>query len=199
MDFIPPLPCPKDAPLQLAHNLHNHLQLSLMDTYQSPEETPRCLQHKSPPPHSGRPLARLRQERINNDNNPQTTSKCLRTRLPSATRHSSHRHPGRHPTFIMAPPKRTSTTALGRPNRAPRCPSVMPWQQRMIEDPGYHSFVMLRVLRRKQPKQVSKQPSQKCCLSGFPAFASYWAILQKKLHFVPKVNIFSPISPTTCF
>ena len=59
MDFIPPLSCPKDAPLQLAHNLDNHLQLSLMDTYQSAEETPRCLQHKSPPPHSGRPLARL--------------------------------------------------------------------------------------------------------------------------------------------
>ena len=27
----------------------------------------------------------------------------------------------------------------------------------MIEHPGDHSFVMLRVLRRKQPKQVSKQ------------------------------------------
>ena len=52
MDFIPPLPCPKGAPLQLAHNLDNHLQLSLMDTHQSPEETPRCLQHKIPPPHS---------------------------------------------------------------------------------------------------------------------------------------------------
>ena len=52
MDFIPPLSCPKDAPLQLAHNLDNHLQLSLMDTYQSAEETPRCLQHKIPPPHS---------------------------------------------------------------------------------------------------------------------------------------------------
>ena len=47
MDFIPPLSCPKDAPLQLAHNLDNHLQLSLMDTYQSAEETPRCLQHKT--------------------------------------------------------------------------------------------------------------------------------------------------------
>ena len=60
MDFIPPISCPKDAPLQLAHHLDNHLQLSLMDTYQSAEETPRCLQHKSPPPHSGRPLTRLR-------------------------------------------------------------------------------------------------------------------------------------------
>ena len=126
MDFIAPLPCPKDAPLLLAHNLDNHLQLNLMDTYQSPEETPRCLQHKSPPPHSGRPLARLRHERINsylhrtttpNDNNPQTISKCLRTHLPSATRHSIHRRSGFHPTFIMAPPKRTSTTPLGRPNR----------------------------------------------------------------------------------
>ena len=91
MDFIPPLPCPKDAPLQLAHNLDNHLQLSLMDTRQSPEETPRCLQHKSPPPHSGRPLVRLRHERINpyphrstprNDNNPQTTSKAVFTPVP---------------------------------------------------------------------------------------------------------------------
>ena len=114
------------APLQLAHNLDNHLQLSLMDTYQSAEETPRCLQHKSTPPHSGRPLARLRHKRIDshphrtttpNDNNSQTTSKSLRTHLPSATRHSSHRHSCLHPTFNMAPPKRTSTTPLGRPNR----------------------------------------------------------------------------------
>ena len=97
-----------------------------MSTYQSAEETPRCLQHKSPPPHSGRPLARLRHKRIDshphrttipNDNNSQTTSKCLRTHLPSATRHTSHRHSGIHPTFNMAPPKRTSTTPLGRPNR----------------------------------------------------------------------------------
>ena len=109
-----------------AHNHDNHLQLSLMDTYQSAEETPRCLQHKSPPPHSGRPLALLHHKRIDshphrtttpNDNNSQTTSKCLQTHLPSATRHSSHRHSGLHPTFNMAPPKRTSTTPLGRPNR----------------------------------------------------------------------------------
>ena len=115
MNFIPPLSCPKDAPLQLAHNLDNHLQLSLMDPYQSAEETARCLQHKSPPPHSGHPLARLRHKRIDshphrtttpNDNNSQTTSKCLRTHLPSATRHSSHRHSGLHPTFKMAPLKR---------------------------------------------------------------------------------------------
>ena len=58
-----------------------------------------------------------------NDNNPQTTSKCLRTHLPSATRHSSHRHSGLHPTYIMAPPKRTSTTPLGRPNHQ-RYPDV---------------------------------------------------------------------------
>ena len=30
----------------------------------------------------------------------------------------------------------------------------MPWQQRKIEHPGDHSFVMLCVLRRKQPKQA---------------------------------------------
>ena len=85
------LSCPKDVPLQLAHNLDNHIQFTIMDTYQSAEEAPRCLQHKSPPPHSGRPLARLRHERIDshphrtttpNDNNSQTTSKCLRTHLP---------------------------------------------------------------------------------------------------------------------
>ena len=29
MDFISPVPCPKDAPLQLNHNIDNHLQLSL--------------------------------------------------------------------------------------------------------------------------------------------------------------------------
>ena len=127
MDFIPPLSCPKDAPLQFTHNLDNHLQLSLMmDTYQSAEETPRCLHHKSPSPHSGRPLARLCHERIDShphrtttpdDNSSQITSKCLRTHLPCATRHSSHRHSGLHPTFNMTPPKRMSTTPLGRPNR----------------------------------------------------------------------------------
>ena len=42
-------------------------------------------------------------------------------------------------------------------SKTPICPWVIPWQQRMIEHPGDHSFVMLRVLRRKQPKQVSKQ------------------------------------------
>ena len=101
MDFIPPLSCPKYAPLQLGHNLDNHLQLSLMDTYQSAEETPRCLQHKSPPPHSGRPLARLRHKRIDshphrtttpNDNNslnyvqvPSDTSAVCNPALKSST------------------------------------------------------------------------------------------------------------------
>ena len=64
----------------LIHNLDDHLQISLMDTYQSSEETSRCLQHKSPPPYVGRPLVRLCHERLNsyphrtipsNDNNPQ--------------------------------------------------------------------------------------------------------------------------------
>ena len=114
--------------LALKMRLYNSLIISII-TYSSAswtEETHRCLQHKSPPPHSGRPRARLRHERIDshphrtttpNDNNSQTTSKCLRTHLPSATRHSSHGHSGLHPTFNMAPPKRTSTTTLGRLNR----------------------------------------------------------------------------------
>ena len=58
-----------------------------------------------------------------NDNNPQTTSKCLRTHLSSTTRHSSHQHSGLHPTYIMVPTKRTSTTPLGRPNHQ-RYPDV---------------------------------------------------------------------------
>ena len=37
------------------------------------------------------------------------------------------------------------------------CPRVTPGQQHMIEHPGDHSFGMLRVTRRKQPKQASKQ------------------------------------------
>ena len=53
--------------------------------------------------------------------NPQTTSKCLRTHLPSATRHSSHRHSDLHPTFIMAPPKRTPTSPQ-KSSKPPRCP-----------------------------------------------------------------------------
>ena len=40
-----------------------------------------------------------------------------------------------------------------------RCPWVMPWQQPMIEHRGDHSFVMLRVLRRKQPKQELRWPT----------------------------------------
>ena len=124
MDVISPAPCHKDAPLQLTHNLGNHLQISLMDTYQSPEDTPRSLQHKSPPPHCGRPLVRLRHERLNshphrtttpNDNNLQTTPKWLRTHLSSACWYPNHRHCGPHATFIMAP--------LGRPNRQ-RPPNV---------------------------------------------------------------------------
>ena len=47
------------------------------------------------------------------DNNLQDTPECIRTHLPSATRHPSHRHAGLHPTSIMTPPKRTSTTTLG--------------------------------------------------------------------------------------
>ena len=117
MDFIPPLSCPKDAPLQLAHNLDNHLQLSLMDTYQSAEETPRCLQHKSPPPHSGRPLARLRHKRIDshphrttthNDNNSQTTS--------SAFGHICRLQPGTQAIDILAStPPSTWHRPRGRP------------------------------------------------------------------------------------
>ena len=79
MDFIPPVSCPKDAPLQLAHNLDNHLQLSIMDTYQIAEETPRCFQHKNPPPHSGRPLARLRHKRI--DAHPHRTTTPITTTI----------------------------------------------------------------------------------------------------------------------
>ena len=138
-----------------------------MDTYQSAEETSRCLQHKSPPPHSGRPLARLRHKRIDshlhrtttpNDNNSKTTSKCLRTHLPSATRHSSHRHSGLHPTFNMAPPQEDVHHSAGptKSSMTPSCPYAMPWRQRKIEHPGDRSFVMLRVLPRKKPKQVSK-------------------------------------------
>ena len=121
---------------------------------------------QNPPPHSGRPLVRLRHERINtyphrttplNDNNPQTTSKCLRTHLSSATRHSSHRHSGLHPTYIMAPPKRTSATPWAdqiiKDTQMSLSDAVIATQDR--DHPGDHSFVMLRVLRRKQPKQVS--------------------------------------------
>ena len=66
----------------------------------------------------------------------------------------------------MAPPNRTSTTPLSRPNRQrhPYVPiKAMPWQQRNIEYPGDHSFVMLRVLRRKQPKQVVQWLSSQIC------------------------------------
>ena len=51
---------------------------------------------------------------------------------------------------------------------------------------------------RERVKESKKKRTggQKCCLSGFLAFASYWAILWKKLHFLPEVNICSPICPT---
>ena len=47
----------------------------------------------------------------------------------------------------------------------------------------------------KDSKQ-KRTGGQKCCLSGFPACASHWAILWKKLHFLPEVNMFSTIRPT---
>ena len=70
----------------------------------------------------GRPLVRLRHERLNtlphrtttsNDNNQQATPMCIRTHLPSAARHPNHRPSGFKTTVIMAPPKRTPTTPLG--------------------------------------------------------------------------------------
>ena len=125
MDFISPVPCPKDAPLQLIHNIDHHLQLSLMETYQSPE--------KSLDAFSTKALRRIVGVRCYDD----VTNASILTRtgqppltttirklllsafghLPSATRHPSHRHSRLHPTCIMAPPKRTTTTPLGRPNR----------------------------------------------------------------------------------
>ena len=167
MDFISPVPCPKDAPLQLTHNVNTHLQLSLMDTYQSSEETPRRLQHKSPPPQCGRPLVLIRQERPNtlpprttttNDNNPYTTSRCLRTHMPSAK-------PVPKPSTCWPPPNLRHGAAqedahhsdgLTKSWKIHRCPWVMPWQHRMTDHSGDRSFVVLRVLRRKQTKQVRK-------------------------------------------
>ena len=84
------------------------------------------------------------------DYNPETAPRCLRTHLPSATRHPSNRHSGLHHTCIMAPLKRTTTTPT-KSSESPRWPWVMPWQQPMTYHPGDRSFVMLRVMRRKQP------------------------------------------------
>ena len=126
MDFIPPLS------LALKMRLYNSLIISII-TYSSASWTLTKAQKKRLDAFNtkalrrivARPLARLCHERIDshphrtttpNDNNSQITSKCLRTHLPSATRHSSHRHSCLHPTFNMAPPKRTSTTPLGRTN-----------------------------------------------------------------------------------
>ena len=96
-----------------------------------------------PPPHSGRSLVWLRHERLNThshrttshiDHNPETAPRRLRTHMPSATRPPSHRHSSLHPTCIMAPPKRTTTTPLGRPNRQRHtydpewCRDSNPWQ-----------------------------------------------------------------------
>ena len=116
--------------LALKMRLCNSLIISII-TYSSASWTltkaqKKCLQHKSPPPPYGRPLVRLPHDRLNshphrtttsNDNNLQTTPKCLRTHLPSATGHPSHRHSGLQPTFIVAPLKRSPTTPLGRPTR----------------------------------------------------------------------------------
>ena len=129
MDFIPPLPCPKDAPLQLAHNLDNHLQLSLMDTHQSPEETPRCLQHKSPPPHSGRPLVRLRHERINtypHRTTPPLTTTIRKLRL-SAFGHICRLQPGTQAIDILAS---TPPTTWRRPRGRP----PLRWADQIIKD-----------------------------------------------------------------
>ena len=129
MEFLLPLPCPKDTPLQLAHNLDNHLQLSLIDTHQSPEETPRCLQHKNSPSHSGSPLARLRHERINsylhwtttpNNNNPQTTS-------VSAFGHICRLQPGTQAIDILTS---TPPSSWRRPRgRPPLC-----WADQIVKD-----------------------------------------------------------------
>ncbi len=53
-----------------------------------------------------------------------------------------------------------------------------------------------RPRERVKDSKKKRTGGQKCCLSGFLAFASYWAILWKKLHFLPEVNLCSPIRPT---
>ena len=123
---------PLIPPMIYARDLDNNIQLNLIDTCQSPEETPRRLQHKSPPPHRGRHEhlnnSHPHRTTTSNDNNPQATPKCIWTHLPSATRHPSHRHSGLQTTVIMALPKRTPTTPLGWPNRQ-RHPYVHEWRR----------------------------------------------------------------------
>ena len=140
MALISPLPSPKYAPLQLTYKLDNHLQFSLMDTYQSPEETTRCLQYKSPPPHSGRPMVQLRHAHNNSypqsttnpiDNNSQTTHKCPRTPPPWADQ-------------IVKDTHMSLSDAVTATRDKPSWRSLVP------------SYATLRVLRRKQPTQVSK-------------------------------------------
>ena len=79
------------------------------------EETHRCIEHKRPPSYSGRPLVRLRHERVtsyphwpttSNDNNLQTAPWCLRAHnMSSSTWHPSHRHSGLHPPASWRRPR----------------------------------------------------------------------------------------------
>ena len=103
MESTSRVPGLEDAPLQLTHILDHHLQLSLMDTNQSSKEAPRCLQHKSPPPHYGRPLERLRHERL--DSYPQRTStsnEIIRKLCLGAFGHICRLHPGTQSIDILA-------------------------------------------------------------------------------------------------
>ena len=127
--FISTVPCPKDSPLQLTRNLDNHLQLSLMYTYQSPEETPRCLQHKSPPPNcvcvcwydyvtNASILTRTRQP-------PLTTTIC-KIRL-SAFGHICRLQPGTQAIDILAS---TPPSSWRRPRGRP----PLRWADQIVND-----------------------------------------------------------------
>ena len=103
MDSISRVPGLEDAPLYLTHNLDHHLQLSFMATIQSSKEALRCLQHKSPPPHYGRPLVRFRHERL--DSYPQRTStsnEIIRKLCLGAFGHICRLHPGTQAIDILA-------------------------------------------------------------------------------------------------
>ena len=115
---------------------YQRVRTKIMDTYRRSKETSQCLQHKSPQPHCGRPLVRLRYQRLNsyphrttpsNDNNPPTVPRCLRTHMPSPTRHPSHRHSGVHPHLHHGQEDDHHSVGLTKSWKTPRCPWVMSW------------------------------------------------------------------------
>ena len=131
MDFIPPLPCPKDAPLQLAHNLDNHLGPTAQPHGHSPKPRRNASMPSTQKPSAafwasaGTITSRTHQYLSVQDNPPLTTT--IRKLRLTAFGHICRLQPGTQAIDILAS---TPPTSWRRPRGRP----PLRWADQIIKD-----------------------------------------------------------------